>query len=102
MKRGGSMRRLITFALVFSAAALADAQNKPAVYKALAPLQGTWVLTSPSGQPLGGEGGELTFAITGDTYAQAIGGAVNERGTIKVDGTKKPMWIDLAIKDGAD
>ena len=67
---------------------------------ALKPLQGTWVLTSADGKPLA-EGG-LTFAITGDKYAQAVAGAVNERGTIKLDATKKPMWIDLTITEGSD
>ena len=67
---------------------------------ALKPLQGTWVLTTPDGQPLAP--GDLTITFTGNTYAQSVGGAVNERGTIKIDATKKPMWIDLTIKEGAD
>lgn len=72
-----------------------------AVPAALKPLQGTWVLTTPDGQPLA-QSGELTIAITGDKYVQAVGGTVNERGTMKVDATKKPMWIDLTITEGAD
>ena len=80
-------------------------QKKPptvvaAVPAALKPLQGTWILTSPDGQPLA-EGG-LTLTITGDKYAQAVAGAVNERGTIKLDATKKPTWIDLTITEGSD
>jgi uncharacterized protein (TIGR03067 family) len=80
-------------------------QNKPpapaaAVPAALKPLQGTWVLTTPDGQPMAP--GDLTITFTGNTYAQSVGGAVNERGTIKIDATKKPMWIDLAITEGAD
>jgi uncharacterized protein (TIGR03067 family) len=42
----------------------------------------------------------LTF--TGDKYEQALGGTVNERGTIKLDASKKPMTIDLAIGEGTD
>jgi uncharacterized protein (TIGR03067 family) len=72
-----------------------------AVPAELKPFQGTWVLTTPDGQPLA-DSGELTIAITGDKYAQSVAGAVNERGTIKLDATKKPMWIDLSITDGAD
>ena len=72
----------------------------PEVAAALKPLQGTWVLTTPDGQPLA-QGG-LTLAITGDKYAQAVAGAVNERGTVKLDATKKPTWIDLTITEGAD
>ena len=69
----------------------------PAAFK---PLQGTWVLTTLDGNPLA-QGG-LTFAISGDQYEQAIAGTVNERGTIKLDATKKPMWIDLTITEGSD
>ena len=75
----------------------AQAAAVPAAFK---PLQGTWVLTTLEGKPLAE--GDLTFTITGDKYAQAIAGAVNERGTIKLDATKKPMWIDLEITEGAD
>ena len=81
-------------------------QTKPpttaaAVPAALKLLQGTWVLTTPEGQPLS-QSGDLTIAITGDKYVQAVAGTVNERGTIKLDATKKPTWIDLAITEGAD
>jgi uncharacterized protein (TIGR03067 family) len=72
-----------------------------AVPAALKPFQGTWILTSPDGQPIA-QGGELTITITGDKYAQALAGAVNERGTVKVDATKKPTWIDLTITEGPD
>jgi uncharacterized protein (TIGR03067 family) len=71
------------------------------VSAALKPFQGTWVLTTPDGQPLA-QSGDLTIAIAGDKYAQSVAGAVNERGTIKLDTTKKPTWIDLAITEGAD
>jgi len=73
----------------------------PAVAAALKPLQGTWVLTTPDGQPLT-QSGDLTIAITGDKYAQAVAGTVNERGTVKLDATKMPTWIDLTITEGAD
>ena len=68
---------------------------------ALKPLQGTWVLTTPDGQPLA-PNGDLTITVTGDQYAQAIAGEVNERGTLKIDATKKPTWIDLNITEGSD
>jgi len=72
-----------------------------AVPAALKPFQGTWVLTSPDGQPLA-DSGELAITITGDKYAQSVAGTVNERGTIKLDTTKKPTWIDLTITEGDD
>ena len=71
-----------------------------AVPAALKPLQGVWVLTSPDGQPMAP--GDLTITVTGNTYAQSVNGTVNERGAIKLDATKKPMWIDLAITEGPD
>jgi uncharacterized protein (TIGR03067 family) len=78
------------------------AQTKPpAVPKPLLPFQGTWVLTTPDGQSLAGDQ-ELTLTITGDRYAQSVGGAVNERGTFKIDATRKPMWLDLTITEGND
>jgi uncharacterized protein (TIGR03067 family) len=88
-----------------STAAQAGQKKPPTVVAtvpaALKPYQGTWILTSPDGQPLA-QGGEMTLTITGDKYAQAVAGAVNERGTIKLDATKKPAWIDLTITEGAD
>jgi uncharacterized protein (TIGR03067 family) len=96
------MRRLLMLAILVVASAPLLAQTKPApVSKTLVPFQGTWVLTTPDGQSLAGDS-ELTITITGDRYAQSVGGAVNERGTFKVDATKKPMWIDLAITEGSD
>ena len=106
------MIRHITLAALLAASPLfAEAQTAPArqtkppaaaaaVPAALKPLQGTWLLTTTDGQPLA-EGG-LTIEITGDKYAQAVAGAVNERGTIKLDTTKKPTWIDLTITEGSD
>jgi uncharacterized protein (TIGR03067 family) len=96
------MKQILTVALVIVSAAVAMAQSKPpAVPKQLLPFQGTWVLTTPDGQSMAG-GAELIITITGDRYVQSVGGAVNERGTFKIDTTKKPMWIDLAITEGAD
>jgi uncharacterized protein (TIGR03067 family) len=67
-----------------------------------AALQGTWVVTSLNGQAPPEGTPELTLTFTGGTYHQTLGGEVNERGTFKVDASKKPMTIDLAITEGAD
>jgi uncharacterized protein (TIGR03067 family) len=84
---------------------VAPAQTKPAapaaVPAALKPLQGTWILTTPDGQPMA-QSGDLTIEVTGDKYAQAVAGAVNERGSIKLDATRTPTWIDLTITEGDD
>jgi len=105
--------RLTALAIVFAAStsfaqttAAPTRQTSPAagaasVPAALKPYQGTWVLTTPDGQPLA-QNGDLTIAITGDKYAQSVAGVVNERGSIKLDATKKPTWIDLTITEGAD
>ena len=42
------------------------------------------------------------LTIAGGKSHQTFGGAVNERGTIRVDASKKPMTIDLAITEGSD
>jgi len=67
-----------------------------------AALQGTWTLVTLNGQPAPEGAPELTLTFSGDTYNQALAGVVNERGTIKVDASKKPMTIDLGIAEGDD
>jgi uncharacterized protein (TIGR03067 family) len=98
----------VLIATFLLSATMAGDQAKPAAKTgakpaaATAALQGTWVMTSMNGQaPPAGEP-ELTLTFAGDTYHQTVGGKVNERGTIKVDGTKKPMTIDLLITEGSD
>jgi len=102
MKRTILAMLLLAAVPVFAQTKPPVAQTKPPVVsKAMAPLQGTWVLTTPSGQSLA-DGAELAFVVTGDQYAQSINGEVNERGTIKLDVTKTPWWIDLVITEGKD
>ena len=67
-----------------------------------AALQGTWDITSLNGEALPAGAGALRVTFAGDTYQQAERGEVTERGTIKVDGSKKPMTIDFTIIEGAD
>jgi uncharacterized protein (TIGR03067 family) len=69
---------------------------------AAAALQGTWVIISINGQTAPEGSPEMTLTFTGDKYHQTVGGDVNERGTIKVDASKKPMTIDLIITEGPD
>jgi uncharacterized protein (TIGR03067 family) len=76
------------------------AANKPSTGKPAAALQGTWIITTVNGQPAGPP--ELTLTFKGDTYEQALDGKVNERGTIKLDTSKKPMTVDFAITEGSD
>ena len=98
------MRHLAFVAMLLTLTAGALAQGaKPADPNAaaLSSLQGKWVITSLNGQAVG-EGMEVSLTFTGDKYAQAMNGEVNERGTIKLDASKKPMTIDLIITEGGD
>lgn len=65
-------------------------------------LQGTWRLTSLNGRPIPDQGPQVTLSIVGERYQQAVDGKVTERGTLKVDASKQPMTIDLAITEGDD
>ena len=70
--------------------------------KVAAALQGTWVIASINGQTAPEGASEMTLTFTGDKYHQTLAGEVNERGTIKLDASKKPMTIDLIITEGTD
>jgi uncharacterized protein (TIGR03067 family) len=65
-------------------------------------LQGTWRLTSLNGRSIPGQGSQITLSIVGEKYQQAIDGKVTERGTLKLDASKQPVAIDLAITEGDD
>jgi uncharacterized protein (TIGR03067 family) len=67
-----------------------------------AALQGTWMIESINGQSMPEGAPPMTLTFTGDKYEQTVGGDVNERGSIKVDSSKKPMTIDLLIAEGDD
>ena len=75
--------------------------QKPGAASAAA-LQGTWVFQSINSQPPGEGSPEISLTFTGANYHQTVGGQVNERGTFKVDTSKKPMTIDLTIVEGSD
>jgi uncharacterized protein (TIGR03067 family) len=67
-----------------------------------AALQGTWLISSINGQTAPEGSPELKLTFEGDKYHQTLGGTVNERGTFKVDASKKPITIDLSIAEGSD
>jgi uncharacterized protein (TIGR03067 family) len=92
------------FSMVIAGVALAASvfAQAPKKTTGAAALQGTWVITSLNGQPAPEGSPEMTLTFTGDKYHQTVGGEVNERGTIKVDASKKPMTIDLIIAEGQD
>ena len=92
---------MLHFTVVLMALVLAvpQAAKKPAA--GAAALQGTWITESINGQSAEGQP-ELSLTFTGANYHQTFGGQVNERGTFKVDTSKKPMTIDLTIVEGDD
>ena len=69
--------------------------------KAGASLDGTWTLASINGKSMEG-GPSLQLTFEGGKYHQSLDNNVNERGTYKIDTSKKPMTIDLSIAEGDD
>ena len=97
---------VVATVLVSAAPAFATATaGKPAqdaTSKALAPLQGTWTITSINGQDPAAGGAAMTITFAGDKYHQTVNGTVNERGTVKLGTDKKLTTIDLNITEGDD
>ena len=91
-------------ALILTAAlgASSQAPKEAAKSKVLESLQGSWLFTSADGQDLTGSGQEIYVTITGNAYVQTINGQQVERGTFRIDETKKPMTLDLIIAEGDD
>lgn len=89
-------------ALLVVATGLAAQTPSPELSKELKALQGTWVLTTADGQSMDGGGTEIDLAITGEKYTQTANGQVVERGSLRVDGSKSPIAIDLMIQEGDD
>jgi uncharacterized protein (TIGR03067 family) len=108
------MNRRITplvLAVAFAAAPFVAAQTpqaqaaKPAAQDAkptglLASLQGVWKMTTTNGQDVAAAGQDMTITITGSNYVQTLNGTVVEKGSFKIDETKKPMTMDISITEG--
>ena len=92
--------------LVLSAAAPAQTPPqtppKSTAKSPLPALQGEWILGTINGQSLADGGTSMSITFAGDKYFQTVNGTVNERGSFKVDTTKKPIAIDLVITEGTD
>ena len=80
-------------------------QTTPAVQddvkKELDRIQGNWAVTTFNGQTVPSDA-QAFLVFKGDKYEQWTSGAVDERGSIKVDPKTKPMSIDLIITEGND
>lgn len=66
----------------------------------IAAMQGTWTISHVNGQALASLGQKSSIAFTRDTYTVTTNGQVKERGTFKINGTTKPMQIDMRITEG--
>jgi uncharacterized protein (TIGR03067 family) len=62
-------------------------------------IQGSWAIASFNGQELPAEAGAY-LVFTKDKYEQWTAGVVDERGSFKLDASKKPMTVDLIITEG--
>lgn len=96
MRRIGVAAAMLTLAT--GAAALKASQDASAA--AVASLQGTWNVVTANGQKLTELAQTASLTFKGDTYAQTSNGQVVERGTIKLDPSKTPMFIDIRITIG--
>lgn len=95
-------RLLLTLALIASGLTVTaqSAQGDPK--KDLERFQGKWKVATFNGEAVPADMGEFALVINGDKYQQILGGEITEEGTIKVDVSKTPMWIDLSILTGSD
>ena len=100
---------LIAVALAFSAATAAPSAQgaagqaaAPNQGKVATAVQGVWALTTANGQDLAGSGQEVLITITGDKYVQTLNGQVVEKGSFKIDETKKPFTLDILIAEGEE
>src|SRR5690348_13906009 len=66
----------------------------------MAAVQGVWQMTQANGQDTSAAGQEILITITDNKYVQSVNGQVVEKGTFKIDESKKPMTIDLSIVEG--
>ena len=73
-------------------------KQPPPLDKAFAPLQGTWIVNDINGSAMP----SMLLVFKGDKYEQLVGENVAERGTARLDATKKPIAIDLVIQEGSD
>ena len=78
------------------------AKPAAALSKTMAAVQGAWLFTHVDGNDISGAGQEIVVTISEDKYVQTINGQVVERGTFKIDDTKKPWTIDLSIVEGEE
>lgn len=77
------------------------AKPEAAKSKIMTDVQGVWVFTIVDGNDMTGQS-EIIITVTDNKYVQTIDGNVVERGTFKIDDTKKPIQLDLFVAEGQD
>ena len=82
--------------------AVARQEKDDAGAKVQASLQGSWNIVTMNGQNVADMNTTMTMTFTGNKYQQFINGRSAEQGTLKIDGSKKPMTITLDISEGSD
>ena len=70
--------------------------------KVLTSVQGIWTMTMANGQDMAGSGQDVLITITDDKYVQTVNGEVVEKGSFKIDETKKPFALDILVAEGPD
>jgi uncharacterized protein (TIGR03067 family) len=94
------LRTAVLALLLFQAAQTTSPPASTDAKKALDQIQGNWQIVTFNGQDATGVDAGLAF--TGDKYEQWTNGSVQERGSVTLDPSTKPMSIDLMISEGAD
>ncbi|MFI5178076.1 MAG: TIGR03067 domain-containing protein [Vicinamibacterales bacterium] len=95
------LRASVLALLLFQAAQAAPPPASADAKKALDQIQGSWQVVTFNGQDAPA-GVEAYLVFTGDKYEQWTNGSVDERGSITLDPSTKPMSIDLIIAEGSD
>jgi uncharacterized protein (TIGR03067 family) len=93
------IRPAFVFALVLLVAALAWSQDTAGEQKA---LEGTWIPSAAeiAGQPFPEDLRKKTkLVVAGDKYTVHVGDTV-DRGTVKIDTSKKPKTMDIIGAEG--
>src|SRR6187401_2786405 len=95
------MRHMSVAILLLAVGSSAFAQSPAPTPAPKHVLQGAWVIETLDGKPAP-PGVSLVLTVAADgTYTAAENDKIQERGTIRVNATKKPMTLDFIIAEGS-
>jgi uncharacterized protein (TIGR03067 family) len=89
----------VPFLLICALAA--DPSKQPDAKADLKPLQGVWLISAVESNGVKVKPDDAKWVLEGDKYTTKIGTQVQE-GTVKVDPTKDPKWINLSVTAGSN